>query len=146
MATRSMPTVSCLFISAGDLELAADAVGAGDEDGMLVAAAEEPGVRVEVEEAGEAAGPLASLARRERRRDDAERVVGAGEERLDAGDRLLVLLEVEPGFLVIPLLGHRGYPMLDGRPLEDFLSGLTRFSPSRYSPRLIVSPTKDGWR
>ena len=55
MATRSMPTVSCLPASAGDLELAADAVGARHEDGMAIVAGEQPGVVIEAEQAGEAA-------------------------------------------------------------------------------------------
>ena len=54
-------------------------VGAGDEDGVGV-----PAVGVEVEEAGEAAHTFAAPAGRERRRDDAGAVVGAGQERLDA--------------------------------------------------------------
>ena len=39
----------------GDLELGADAVGAGDEDGMAIVAGEQPAVVVEAEQAGEAA-------------------------------------------------------------------------------------------
>ena len=119
MATRSMPTVSYFCMSAGDLELGADAVGAGDEDRVLVAAAEEPGLGVEIEETGEAAGPLAPLARRKGGRDDAQGILRAAQVLLDARDRLLIFLEVETRFLVIPLLGH-------GRasPCYQFLSSL----------------------
>ena len=39
----------------GDLELGADAVGAGDQDGVAVVAGEQPAVVVEAEQAGEAA-------------------------------------------------------------------------------------------
>ena len=67
-----MPTVSCLPHQRGDLELAADAVGAGDEHRVPVPAGT-AGVVVEVEQAGEPADALAALARRERRRDDAAR-------------------------------------------------------------------------
>ena len=132
MATRSMPTVSYFSIRHGDLELAADAVGAGDEDRVLVARLKSQAVRVEVEEAGEPADALAALARRERRRDHARRVLRAAQVLLDAGDRLLVLARgrARPScsptarawacVSVLPVLeqldrGERGAELLDQR-------------------------------
>ena len=74
---------------AGDLELAADAVGAGDEDGMAIIAGEQAAVVIEAEEAGETAEAV----------EDARRV-RAPEKRQHAGQALLVEIEVEAGGLV----------------------------------------------
>ena len=70
----------------GDLELAADAVGAGDQHGVAVVAGEEAGVVVEAEEAGEAAEAV----------EDARRV-RAAEEGRHAGQALLVDVEIQAG-------------------------------------------------
>ena len=84
-----MPTVSCLLVSDGDLELAADAVGAGDEDRMAIVLGEEPAVVIEAEKAGEAAEAVEHARR-----------VRPLEQRRHAGQALLVQIEIEPGVAI----------------------------------------------
>ena len=91
IATRSMPTVSWHAGRERDLELGADAVGAGDQDRILEA-------RREVEQAAEAA----------ERREHA-RSVGAARERLDALDQRVAGVDVDAGFLV-----GQGRPIVAG--------------------------------
>jgi hypothetical protein len=82
----------------GDLELAADAVGAGDEHRMAIVASEQAGVVIEAEQAGEAAEAV----------EDARRV-RAAQVGHHAGERLLVHVEVQAGGLVAQgLLFHAG--------------------------------------
>src|SRR5205085_1300904 len=82
------------------LELAADAVGAGDQDRVAVVAGEQARVEVEAEQAGETAKTV----------EDA-RCVRAAQQRHHAGEALLVDVEVEAGRLVgqrRARLGRRG--------------------------------------
>ncbi len=70
----------------GDFELAADAVGAGDEDRMAVVAGEEAGIVIEAKQTGKAAETV----------QDARRVRPA-QERRHARQGLFVQIEVEAG-------------------------------------------------
>ena len=74
----------------GELELGPDAVGGGDEDGVVVLAGEQADVVVEPEEAGEAVLPVHD-----------PRAVGPLEERRQGGHGLLIGVEVDPGGLVV---------------------------------------------
>src|SRR5205823_1863557 len=74
---------------AGDLELAADAVGTGDENGVAVVFGEEPAVVVEAEETGEPAETV----------EDTRRV-RALEQRRHGRQALLVDVQIQSGVAV----------------------------------------------
>src|SRR5437870_2314647 len=79
---------------AGDFQLAADAVGAGDQDWMAVILGKEPAVVIEAEEAGKAAEAV-----------EHPRRMRPLQERRHGREALLVQVEVEPG-VAIGQLGH----------------------------------------
>src|SRR5262249_14538971 len=78
-----------------DLQLGADAVGAGDQDRLLVSAGEEPAVDVQGEEAGEPTEAVEN--------PGAVRFLG---QSADPADRVLVDVQVQAGRFVVELFGH----------------------------------------